>query len=49
MSASIAQNPYEMGKVAIEQAWELLQGKSIPTEIPVKIELITIESLKNNE
>ena len=49
MSASIAQNPYEMGKVAIEQAWELLQGKSIPAEIPVKIELITIESLKNNE
>ncbi|MCJ7802812.1 MAG: substrate-binding domain-containing protein, partial [Candidatus Marinimicrobia bacterium] len=48
MSASIAQHPYEMGQVALEKAWELLQGKSIPTEIPVKIELITAESLTNN-
>jgi len=48
MSASIAQHPYEMGKVALEKAWELLQGKSIPSEIPVKIELITAESLTNN-
>ncbi len=48
MSASIAQHPYEMGQVALEKAWELLQGKSIPPEIPVKIELITVESLTNN-
>ncbi|MFC1565432.1 substrate-binding domain-containing protein [Candidatus Neomarinimicrobiota bacterium] len=48
MSASIAQHPYEMGKVALEKAWELLQGKSVPSEIPVKIELITAESITNN-
>jgi len=48
MSASIAQHPYEMGKVALEKAWELLQGKIIPSEIPVKIELITSKSLKSN-
>ena len=48
MSASIAQHPYEMGKVALEKSWELLHGKSISAEIPIKIELITIESLTNN-
>ncbi len=47
MSASIAQHPYEMGKVALEKAWELLQGQPIPQEIPVKIELITAKSLLN--
>jgi ribose transport system substrate-binding protein len=45
MSASIAQHPYEMGRVAIEKAWDLLQGKSVPNEIPIKIELITKFSL----
>jgi len=44
MSASIVQHPYEMGKVAIENSWNILQGKSIPSEIPVKIELYTAES-----
>ncbi len=48
MSASIAQHPSEMGKVAMEKAWALLQGRVIPAEIPVKIELITAESLSNN-
>ncbi len=48
MSASIAQHPYEMGKVALEKAWSLLQGQTFPAEIPVKIELITAASLKNN-
>jgi len=48
MSASIAQHPYDMGKVALEKAWALLQGQIIPAEIPVKIELITAASLANN-
>ncbi|MEE9573811.1 MAG: sugar ABC transporter substrate-binding protein [Candidatus Neomarinimicrobiota bacterium] len=48
MSASIAQHPYGMGKAAIEKAWELLQGRSIPSDIPIKIELITVKSLTNN-
>ncbi|NQU27958.1 MAG: substrate-binding domain-containing protein [Candidatus Marinimicrobia bacterium] len=48
MSASIAQHPYDMGKVALEKAWALLQGQIIPAEIPVKIELITAASLTNN-
>jgi len=48
MSASIAQHPYDMGRVALEKAWALLQGQIIPAEIPVKIELITAASLTNN-
>ena len=44
MSASIVQHPYEMGKVALENSWNILQGKSIPPEIPVKIELFTAQS-----
>ena len=47
MSASIAQHPYAMGKVALEKAWVLLQEQPIPVEIPVKIELITAETLIN--
>ena len=40
MAGSIAQNPYEMGKLAIEYAYRLVNGEAIPKEIPVKIELI---------
>lgn len=43
MDGSVAQHPYEMGKVAIENAFKLINGKNIPTEIPIKIELITKE------
>jgi ribose transport system substrate-binding protein len=43
MDGSVAQHPHEMGKVAIENAFKLINGKNIPTEIPIKIELITKE------
>ena len=41
MAGSVAQHPYEMGKLAIENAHRLLNGQNIPGEIPVTIELIT--------
>ncbi|MFB0516472.1 MAG: sugar ABC transporter substrate-binding protein [Candidatus Neomarinimicrobiota bacterium] len=41
MDGSVAQHPAEMGKLAIENAYRLLNGQSIPGEIPVTIELIT--------
>ncbi len=41
MAGSVAQHPSEMGKLAIENAYRLLNGQSIPGEIPVTIELIT--------
>jgi len=45
MDASIAQHPFEMGKIAVENAWRLINGQSIPKYIPVKIDLITIDNL----
>jgi ribose transport system substrate-binding protein len=41
MEASVAQNPAEMGRLAIENAAKVLKGETIPHEIPVPIELIT--------
>ncbi|MCG2716544.1 MAG: substrate-binding domain-containing protein [Candidatus Marinimicrobia bacterium] len=45
MAGSVAQHPYEMGFVAIEKAMEVINGKVIPGDIPVTIELITREKL----
>ncbi|MBN2007874.1 substrate-binding domain-containing protein [candidate division KSB1 bacterium] len=45
MAGSIAQYPYDMGKLAIENAFRVLQGESIPDYIPVRIELITADKL----
>lgn len=46
MNASIAQHPFEMGKQAVERAYQVLQGEKIPKNIPVKIELINIENVE---
>jgi len=45
MAGSVAQHPSEMGKLAIENAYCLLNGQSIPGEIPVTIELITKQNV----
>ncbi len=44
INGSVAQYPYDMGKLAVETAYRLLDGQSIPAEIPVRIELITRRS-----
>ena len=44
MHASVAQHPEEMGKLSVENAYKVIRNENIPTEIPVRIELIT----KNN-
>jgi len=45
MEASVAQNPAEMGRLAMMNAAKALQGDELPPFIPVKIELITLENL----
>jgi ribose transport system substrate-binding protein len=40
MSASIAQNPAQMGRMGVEAAVKLLAGETLPAEIGVPIELI---------
>jgi ribose transport system substrate-binding protein len=46
MDGSIAQHPYEMGQLAVENAYRTLQGDDIPRYIPVTIELITRENFQ---
>ena len=45
MNGSVAQHPYEMGKISVESAYKVINGQTIPDEIPVKIELITKSNL----
>jgi len=46
MAGSIAQHPFEMGKIAIEKALSILNGEKVEHYIPVKIELITKAKLE---
>ena len=45
MAASVAQHPDEMGKIGVESAYRFLQGETVPSYLPVKIELITKENV----
>ncbi len=46
MDGSIAQHPYDMGRLAIENAKKVIDGQTIPSYIPVNIDLITKENLE---
>jgi ABC-type sugar transport system substrate-binding protein len=46
MTGSVAQHPYEMGKIAVENAVKIINGEKLPDYMPVKIELITKANLK---
>lgn len=48
MDGSIAQHPYDMGQFTIENAKKIIDGKTIPSYIPVNIDLITKENLKRS-
>ena len=41
MTASVAQFPYEMGKVAVESAIKVLNGETLPPDIMVRLEMVT--------
>jgi ribose transport system substrate-binding protein len=45
ITGSVAQHPYEMGKIAVEEAVKVINGEKLPGYIPVKIELIIRENL----
>lgn len=45
MQATIAQNPYEIGRTGVEYAYKALNGDEIPDEITIEIKLITQETL----
>ncbi|GEA14968.1 D-ribose ABC transporter substrate-binding protein [Moorella sp. E308F] len=45
LTATVAQNPYEMGKVAVELALKKLKGENIPTWNPIPTDLVTIDNV----
>jgi ribose transport system substrate-binding protein len=44
MEASVAQFPYEMGRVAVESAVKVMRGEAVPPDIKVKLEMVTREN-----
>jgi ribose transport system substrate-binding protein len=40
MAATIAQNPREMGRLAVLTSWRLMKGERVPAEQPVAISLV---------
>ena len=46
MEGSVAQHPYNMGKLAVENAYRVINGESINSYVPVEIEFITKEKLE---
>jgi ribose transport system substrate-binding protein len=47
MDATVAQNPYEIGKAGVEYAYKVINGEDIPDDITIEIELVTSETLDN--
>lgn len=45
LAASVAQFPEEMGRLAMENAVNIIKGETLPAYIPVKIELIRIQKI----
>lgn len=41
MAATVAQQPEQMGAIAVENAVKLMQGKEVPANVPVKVKLVT--------
>jgi ribose transport system substrate-binding protein len=46
MEASVAQFPYDMGKVAVESAVKVMNGEQLPADILVRLEMVTKGTLK---
>jgi ribose transport system substrate-binding protein len=45
MDASVAQFPFEMGKVAIESAVKVMRGEKLPADLMVRLEMVTKENV----
>jgi len=47
VKATIAQDPYLMGKTAVETALKIIKGESVPAVIPVKTDLVNAENAQS--
>ncbi len=45
MAASVAQFPYDMGRVAVESAVKVMNGETVPADIMVKLEMVTKDNV----
>lgn len=45
MEGSVAQHPFDMGKLAVESGYRIISGETIPEYVPVRIELITKDNM----
>jgi len=46
LAATVAQQPFEMGKLGVENAVKFLKGEKLPKFIPVPLKLITKDNVK---
>src|SRR4030088_948234 len=46
MEASVAQFPSEMGRAAVESAVKVIRGEQVPSDIKVRLELVTKDNVK---
>lgn len=46
LTATVAQQPYEMGKIGVQAAYDFLHGKTVQKETYVPVKLITKDSLQ---
>jgi ribose transport system substrate-binding protein len=46
MAASVAQFPAEMGRIAVESAVKVIKGETLPTDIKVKLDLVTRDNAR---
>lgn len=47
LSATVGQNPYDMGYLSVEQALKVIKGKTVPKWIDSGIDIITQDNAKN--
>jgi ribose transport system substrate-binding protein len=45
MTATVAQQPEELGRVAMEQAIAAIKGETPDTEVPVEVRLVTSDNV----
>ena len=46
LAATVAQYQHEMGKAAVETALKAIRGEAVPSDIGVRIELVTKENAR---
>lgn len=47
LSATVAQNPYDMGYISVEQAWKTIHGRGVPKRIDSGVDIITQDNVKD--